>query len=59
VELPVDSLEESHLVRIDLLSLQTGDSAPRARRVVAILEILRSQDERSEEHAPTALQSAA
>jgi hypothetical protein len=40
VEFPVDSLEESHLVGVDLTNLEARDLAPCASRVVAVLQIL-------------------
>lgn len=40
VEFPVDSLEESHLVGVDLTDLEARDLTPCASRVVAVLQIL-------------------
>lgn len=59
MQLPVDGTEECHLVRINLTDLKARDSAPRACAIVAVLQILRCQDERRKKHSATALQSAA
>jgi hypothetical protein len=40
VELPVDSLEESHFVSVDLADLEARDLAPSASRVVTVLQVL-------------------
>lgn len=56
VEFPVDSFEESHFVCVDLANLEARDLAPRARRVVAVLQILGREDECSKKHATTTLQ---
>jgi hypothetical protein len=40
VELPVNSLEESHLIGIDLTDFEARDLAPCASGVVAVLQIL-------------------
>jgi hypothetical protein len=40
MELPVHSLEESHLVGVDLTNLEARDLAPSASRVVTILQVL-------------------
>jgi hypothetical protein len=39
MEFPVDSLEKSHLVGVDLTNLEARDLAPRASGVVAVLQI--------------------
>lgn len=59
VELPVDGQQESDLVLVDLVGVETRDLAPGASRVVSVLEILGGQDQSGEEHATTALQGAA
>ena len=58
MQLPVDSLEKGHFVGVDLTNLETGYLAPRASRVVAVLQILGCQDEGGEKHAAPALESA-
>lgn len=58
VELPVDRFQESHLVCVDLANLEPRDLAPRAGRVVAVLQILGGEYQRSKEHATTALERA-
>jgi hypothetical protein len=57
VQLPVNSLEERHLVGVDLTDLEARDLAPCASRVVAILQVLRRENERCKEHATSTLQS--
>jgi hypothetical protein len=57
VQLPVDSLEERHLIGVDLTDLEARDLAPCASRVVAILQVLRRENERCKEHATSTLQS--
>jgi hypothetical protein len=57
VQLPLHSLEESHLVCVDLANRQARHLTPGLRRVVAVLQILGRQDESGQEHAATALQS--
>lgn len=56
VELPVDCKEEGDLILVDLLSPETRDLAPGTSRVVAVLEVFRSEDESGEEHTAPALQ---
>ena len=58
VDAPVYSEKKGHLVLVNLQSVQTGDLAPGASGVVAVLEVLGGQDQRREEHAAPALQSA-
>jgi hypothetical protein len=58
VKLPVDSLQKSQFVGVDFAHLQPRDVAPSAGRVIAILQILRRQNEGSKEHAAPTLQSA-
>lgn len=57
VKPPVNSFEESFLVDVDLLSLQPRDLTPCSCRVVAVLKVLRGQNQGSEEHTTTALLS--
>jgi hypothetical protein len=57
VQLPVYSLEERHLVRVDLADLEARDLTPCASRVVAVLQILGCKNERRKEHATSTLQS--
>jgi hypothetical protein len=45
VEFPVHSQEEGNLVLVDLECGETRDLAPGARRIVAILKILRGKDQ--------------
>lgn len=40
VEFPVDSLQEGHLVGVDLTDLEARDLAPCASGVVAVLQVL-------------------
>jgi hypothetical protein len=55
---PVDGKEEGHLVLVDLEGVETGNLAPSAGRVVAILQVLGGEDESGEEHAAAALEGA-
>jgi hypothetical protein len=57
VELPVDSLQESHLVGVDLAHLQTRDLAPCPSRVVAVLQILGGENQSSKKHTTATLES--
>lgn len=52
VELPADLVEERSLIGVDFVNFQPGHLAPRFRGVVAILQILRGQNEGSEKHTP-------
>jgi hypothetical protein len=58
VEFPIDGKEESHFVLVDLQSVQPGDLAPSPCRIIAVLKVFGSQNERRKEHAATALQSS-
>lgn len=58
VEAPVDGHQERHLVLVDLVGAETADLAPRARGVVAVLQVLGGQDEGGQEHAAPALEGA-
>lgn len=58
MDAPVDREEEGHLVLVDLEGVQAGNLAPGAGRVVAVLKVLGGEDERSQEHAATALERA-
>lgn len=56
VQVPADCVEESRLVLVDLLGVQTRDLAPGASRVVSVLEVLGRENERGKEDAAAALQ---
>lgn len=58
MQAPVDSHQERHLVLVDLVGAEAADLAPRARGVVAVLQILGGEDEGRQEHAAPALQGA-
>lgn len=58
MKFPVHGREECHLVGVDLAHFQAGDLTPGSSRVIAILQILRGQDESSQEHATTALKGS-
>lgn len=55
MELPVDSFQEGHLVRVYLVCIEAGYLAPCSGREVSVLKILRSQNERREEHPSATL----
>lgn len=58
VEVPANSKEESNLVLVDLLGVESRDLAPSASSVVSVLEILGSQDQSRKKHASTTLKGA-
>ncbi len=58
VQLPVDFAEEGPFISVDLRNLESRHLAPRLRGVIAVLHILRCQDESREEHPPPTHQSA-
>jgi len=58
VKFPVDLGKKDAFIRVDLCDLETGHLAPRFRGVVAVLEILRGQDECRQEDSTTAHQRA-
>lgn len=58
VKVPANGKEESNLVLVDLLGVESRDLAPSASSVVSVLEILGSQDQSREKHATTTLKCA-
>lgn len=55
VELPVDTIEESAFVHVDLGDLESRHLAPRFCRIIAILKVFGGENECGEEHAPSTL----
>jgi len=58
VQLPVDTLEKGSLVHVDLGGLQARHLAPCLGRIVAVLQVFRSEDQCGEKHTSAALQSS-
>ena len=54
MKLPADFAEECALVRINLVHFEAGHLTPGLSRVVAILQILRSQDKSCKKHSSPA-----
>jgi len=59
MEFPVNGNEESDLVLVDLLGVETRDLAPSASREITILKVLGGKDECGEEHTAPALENTA
>jgi hypothetical protein len=53
---PVDGFQEQYFVLVDFQSVETGDLTPGTRRVVAVLQIFRCQDQGGQKHPTTTLQ---
>lgn len=58
VESPVDGPTKGHFDAVNFTDLEAGDLAPGTRRVVAVLQVLRRQDQRGQEHPASTLEGA-
>jgi len=58
MQLPANFFEKNPLVAIDLTDFEPGHLAPGLGGIIAILEVLRRQNERSKEHPSSAHQCA-